>query len=54
MLAMLEICMMELETSCQKSASLVVPIEGVEWTKERNVVMSETRERVVTRMIRVG
>jgi hypothetical protein len=54
MLNTLEICMIELETNCQKSASLVVPTEGGEEQKEIEVVMSETRERVVTRTIRVG
>ena len=49
-----EISIIELETSCQKSASDVVPIVCEECIQDRVVVMRETNERDVTSTMSVG
>jgi hypothetical protein len=45
----LEICLIELETSCQKSASFIILTEGEEHVKEIVVLPSEARDSMVTR-----
>jgi hypothetical protein len=49
-----EISIIELETSCQKSASVVVQIVYKECIQDRVVVMRETNKRDVTSTISVG